>query len=164
MRRLSKNGFTLVELLVVIAMIMILAGAVTTSVSSARERAKVARATAECREITNAILAYENYVTKEVFQNALSKLNDTDASKSTLNFILGEGGTSTSGQKIPVLYNGALAAGKHIVDPWGVPYKLKAEVATGMESDSQVDPTADDMTTTLYLPNHARLNYGERGQ
>ena len=59
-----KRGFTLVELLVVIAMLMLLVGAVTSSVTRAQKRAKIVQATAEAQEITNAILAYENYAEK----------------------------------------------------------------------------------------------------
>ena len=55
-----KSGFTLMELLVVIGMIAILTGAASSSVMKARKRSQIARAEAEVREITNAILAYEN--------------------------------------------------------------------------------------------------------
>ena len=43
--RIGKKGFTLVELLVVIAMLMLLAGAITTSVAGAHRRAKIQQAT-----------------------------------------------------------------------------------------------------------------------
>ena len=56
-----KKGFTLIELLVVIGMIAVLTGAVSSSVMKARKRAQIARAEAETQEMTNAILAYENY-------------------------------------------------------------------------------------------------------
>ena len=160
MRRLRDNGFTLVELLVVISMIMILAGAVTSSVMGAQRRAKISRASAECREITNAILAYENYDRNHSLQNYVRQ--DMPASRSSLGFILGEAGSTESGQKIPILYNAALR-GDSIVDPWGTPYRVTIQAASGMEDSEQVDTTAKDMKTTLYLPNHARLNPGERG-
>ena len=161
MRRLAKNGFTLVELLVVIAMILVLAGAVSTSVVGAQRRAKISRASAECREMTNAILAYENYDRNHSLQNHLMK--DADADKSSLAFILGEGGSTESGEKIPILFNAAMWKNK-IVDPWGRPYKVTIQAASGMDDSEQVDTTASDMTTTLYLPNHARLSSWERGQ
>jgi len=161
MRRSATEGFTLVELLVVIGMIVLLAGAVSSGVMNAQKRAKISRASAECREITNAILAYENYDKDHTLQSHVMK--DADAGRSTLAFILGESGTTESGEKIPVLYNAAMVANK-IVDPWGVPYKVTIQAASGMEDADQVDTAARDMTTTLYLPNHARLNAGERGQ
>ena len=56
-----KKAFTLIELLVVVAMIAIILGALTTSVSSARKRAQIQKATAEVKIISQAILAYENW-------------------------------------------------------------------------------------------------------
>ena len=55
------RGFTLIELLVVLAMIMILAGAMTASVNAARRRARISKAQQEMKELTNAILAFEQY-------------------------------------------------------------------------------------------------------
>ena len=54
-----RKGFTLIELLVVVAMIMILIGTLVVSVEQARTRARIAKATQEAKELTNAILAYE---------------------------------------------------------------------------------------------------------
>lgn len=56
-----KSAFTLVELLVVVGMIALLTGAVGTSVSESRARARVAKAQAEVKEMTNAILGYEQF-------------------------------------------------------------------------------------------------------
>jgi prepilin-type N-terminal cleavage/methylation domain-containing protein len=161
MRRLSSQGFTLIELLVVIAMIMILAGSVTASVVKAQRRAKIARATAECREITNAILAYENYVAMR--GQSLKPMSDVAADRSSLGFILGDGGTTAGGDKIPVLYNGALRDGK-IIDPWGRPYRVTVQEASGLSSAEMVDQTARRMSTSLYLPNYTRLGDWERSQ
>ena len=161
MRRFAREGFTLIELLVVIGMIALLAGAVGSGVMQAQRRAKIARASAECREMTNAILAYENYDRNHSLQNHV--MQDAEAGRSTLSFILGESGSTESGEKIPVLYNAAMVANK-FVDPWGVPYRVTIQAASGMEDSEQVDTTAKNMTTTLYLPNHARLSNWERGQ
>ena len=49
-----KRGFTLVELITVIAMLLLLMGAVTSSVSGARRRAKIQQAISEAQELTNA--------------------------------------------------------------------------------------------------------------
>ena len=159
MRRLSSQGFTLIELLVVIAMIMILAGSVTASVVKAQRRAKIARATAECREITNAILAYENYDRN----HTLKPLSDVPADKSSLGFILGDGGTTAGGDKIPVLYNGALKDNK-VIDPWGRPYRVTIQEASGLSNADSVDQTGKKMTTSIYMPNTTSLGMWERGQ
>ncbi len=161
MKSLKNRGFTLIELLVVVAMIAILAGSITSGVMQAQKRAKIAQATTACREITNAILAYENYDSNHTLENHL--MTDADADRSKLAFIIGEGGSTESGEKIPVLYNASMTGNKFL-DPWGRPYKVTIMSASGLESAGQVDKTASEMTTTLYLPNHARLLDFERAQ
>ena len=47
MNSTSKRGLNLIELMVVVGMIMVLVGALTTSVSSARKRARIQKATAD---------------------------------------------------------------------------------------------------------------------
>lgn len=159
MTKMPREGFTLIELLVVIAMIALLAGAVSSGVMKAQSRAKIARATAETREITNAILAYENYDRNRT----LKTMADERATRSSLGFILGEGG-NTEGEKVPVLYNAAVAASGEILDPWGRAYRVTIQPASGLSSADTVDKTADQMSTTLYFPNHARLSPEERSQ
>lgn len=55
----NQKGFTLVELLVSIAIVGILSGIVLVSLNSAREKAKIARAKSEIRSIYMAILMME---------------------------------------------------------------------------------------------------------
>jgi len=54
----NRKGFTLMELMMVIAIIMILAGAIVARVSTTGERAKVAKATAELEELASACRAF----------------------------------------------------------------------------------------------------------
>lgn len=154
----NNKGFTLVELLVVVAMIAAIMGAVTTSVAGARERARIQKASVEVRAVSQAILAYENFDQGgERFE--LPELDKADADKSSLGFILGDGGMAQSGGKIPVLLMASLTSGGKMMDPWNTPYKVtikrvsvspKVKVATG------------SMQTGYFLPNNYRLSEGER--
>lgn len=152
-----KKGFTLIELLVVIAMIAILTGAAGSAVMKARTRSQITRATTEVREITNAILAYENYDKN----HSLSKYvtgddNWKEADGKSLEFILG----GMEGENLPVLYNGAVTRGM-LLDPWGRPYKFKIANAGDASDDS--DDVGTSLSTFMYLPNLNRLTPEEMG-
>ena len=154
---MMKRGFTLIELLVVIAMIAILTGAASSAVMKARTRSQITRATTEVREITNAILAYENYDKN----HSLSKYvtgDDTwkESDEKSLEFILG----GMEGENLPVLYNGAVTRGM-LLDPWGRPYKFKIARAGDASDDS--DEVGTSLSTFMYLPNLNRLTPEEMG-
>lgn len=120
--KVEKSGFTLVELLVVMGMLMLLAGAITTSVSGAHRRAKIQQATVEAQEMTKAILAYENFGKGYTLETHL--MNNQPASEQSLGFILGKEKMQNQGQngQIPVLFNAAVKKSGRILDPWGNPY------------------------------------------
>ena len=145
-----KKGFTLIELLVVIGMIAILTAAASSSVMKARERSMQARAETEVREMTNAILAYENYDKDRSLESRSTSKSWTDATKSSLAFILGDE-KDENGNTIPVLYNAAIQ-GSQLLDPWKTPYQFMIAKA----SDA-VEGSADDVgarpETFIYVPN-----------
>ena len=143
----SSSGFTLVELLVVIAMLMLLAGAITSSVSSAQKRAKIAQATAEAQEMTNAILAYQHF--GEGYK--LPTYNNTPATEANLSFILG-GETGPNGQKIPVLYNASVKGGQ-ILDPWGHPYYVTIRAGRPIRTE---EDSSDTLKSYVAFPNFNR--------
>ena len=149
-----KRGFTLVELLVVIGMIAVLTGATSSAIIKARRRSQTARATSECREITNAILAYENWSDDHtlVAQKFGSWKN---AEEGDLDFILGMKSSSSSpDKKVPVLYNGAVRGGK-ILDPWGVPYKIQVKDMGAAQQSS--DQLGNGLNAYLFVPNQNRV-------
>ena len=151
-----RKGFTLIELLVVIGMIAMLTGAIGSSVSQARNRARLAKATAEVKQMTNAILAYENYDPN----HQLDVMDGVEADESVLGFILGKGGTDSSGNAIPVLFNAAISSDGKIRDPWGNPYRVT------IADEGNVGTVQGNLNyqTGYYFPNYNRLSVGERNQ
>ena len=149
---LNKKGFTLVELIVVVGMIMVIIAAMSVSVSGAQERARVQKATAEVKIITQAILAYENEKDHE-----LQPMSKEVCNRSSLGFLLGNE-TSKTGNKIPVLLMAALSSGGDMLDPWGHPYRVTIKRRT----PSKIDAMKGAMSTGAYLPNFYRLGEGER--
>ena len=145
-----KKGFTLIELLVVIGMIAILTAAASSSVMKARKRSQIARAETETREMTNAILAYENYDKDRSLERYSTGQGWADASKSNLGFILGEG-QDAEGNKLPVLFNAAMT-GSDIRDPWGTTYQFMISKTTDAV-DSSGDDVGASLNTFIYLPN-----------
>lgn len=148
-----KNAFTLVELLVVMAIIAVIAGSMTTAVSASMKRAKAARAVTETREITNAILAYQNYDENGSLENY--SMENKDASESTLPFILGK--VQSRGVDVPILYNAAVSGRGQILDPWGRPYKV-----TIRQGEVVSPPGVQNLKLRVFAPNWHRLSKEER--
>ena len=151
-------GFTLVELLVVIAMLMLLAGAVTSSVAKAQQRAKIAQATAEAQEMTNAIRAYEHFWG----DNLSSKMptcneEETTETSQAMKIILG-GEPGPNGEKLPVLYNASIKGGK-ILDPWGHAYLVTIKKGTSIPQVNY-----NKLKSVVAFPNFNRRGVDKIGQ
>ena len=144
-----KKGFTLVELIVVIAMLMILAGSVTSALMGARKRAKISKATVACQEMTNAILAYENYAKLE---DKASSGSWQIANKNSMRFILG-GEKADNGEDIPVLYNADIR-GTQMLDPWGKPYYFRIQSKGSQNVDDSL--ANQSVRTCVLFPNFNR--------
>jgi len=153
----EKRGFTLVELITVIAMLLLLMGAVTSSVSGARRRAKTQQAISEAQELTNAILAYENFSRP----GQVSPLEDKatgeswkEASEGEMKFVLGNE-KMPNGQdgNVPVLFNGAVRGG-FLRDPWGKPYRFRILSASVNQDD---DHTGSVGESAFAIPNINRI-------
>lgn len=147
-----KRGFTLVELLTVIALIAVLSAALTASISEAQRSTRISRAQTEARELTNAILAYENEPGAQLSDHPL---NDAEASKSTLSFILEK--RTVKGIEKPPLFEAALANGEKILDPWNKPYRV-----TIKRGEKVSPPGVSDLKIRVFYPNWHRLRGGER--
>ena len=150
-----RGGFTLVELMVVIAMIAVIMAAMTTSVKQARQRARIARATQEVREMTNAILAYEQYAVGHTLENVEQK-SWTKCTESNMKMILG-GEKGENGETVPVLFNATVKNGS-LLDPWGNPYEYM------IEKTAELSDSTGSFTTAVALPNFYRLTDSERGR
>jgi len=154
---ISHKGFTLVEMLVVIAMIMVIVGAMTASTAKARQRARIAKATQETREITNAILAYEQYAPDHTLKKEVTGSSWAPCTKSSMSIILG-GEKAASGEKIPVLYNASIGTKDRLLDPWGNVYQYMIDKNENLIENEKIDP----MKTAAALPNYNRLTDNER--
>lgn len=145
-----KRGFTLIELLVVIGMIAVLTGAASSSVMKARKRSQIGRAETEVREMTNAILAYENYDKDHSLAKYATGKRWTEAKRDGLKFILGEE-NDAQGNKIPVLFNAAVAGKSSILDPWGTPYEFM--IVDAGDAVKKADDVGRSLKTFMYMPN-----------
>ncbi len=159
----DRKGFTLVELLVVVGMIAVLMGATTSAVQSARERARVQKATSDVKVISQAILAYEIWNGDELptMGSRGRAASGVDATSSTLGFLLGQGsakgtaggkGESASGE-LPVLLMGQLQGNGVLRDPWGTPYKVTIAESTAA---IQLKTVTGSLWAGFWLPNFYR--------
>ena len=156
-----RKGFTLIELLVVVAMIMILIGTLVVSVEQARTRARIAKATQEAKELTNAILAYEQYAPNRSLQSVATGGGWVECNEGSLKMVLG-GMSGDSGERIPVLFNASLTGGR-MLDPWGRPYELLIEKTASLGGGGDDEERNTRFVMAPYLPNFFRLTDAERG-
>lgn len=149
-----RRGFTLIELLVVIGMIAVLMGAMGVSTVKARTRAKIARATQETKEMTNAILAFENYASGHTLDKYVNG-SWAPCTEGSMAMILGRE-TGDNGEQVPVLYNASIRGGQ-LLDPWGHPYEYRIEKTSPFAAGD-----VPNLLTAPALPNYFRLSDKER--
>jgi len=150
-----KKGFTLVELLVVVAMLAMLMGAISSSVVHARRRARIETANITCQELTKAIRAYENYAT----DGKLPTLNDQDASKSSIGFLMGD----APEKDVPVLFNSSFSGkDQKLNDPWGNPYRITIRAVSMNVEDELLDKLKNNLNVGVYFPNYWRRHAGDK--
>ena len=154
----GKSGFTLIELITVIAMILLLVGAVTSSVSGARRRAKVQQAIPEAQQLTDAILAYENYSRPgekhSPLEDKATGESWKEATEGNMAFVLGTE-AMPNGQRgnVPVLFNGAVRNGR-IRDPWGNAFRFRIMSSSVNPDDDHTGSTGE---AAFSIPNINRI-------
>lgn len=150
----TKSAFTLVELLVVLGVVAMIMAAFTTSVASAQQRARIARAESEVKVISQAILSYEQHHK----EHELPSMTNQDADRGSIGFLIGNGGSSESG-KIPVLLMAQLSNGNKMLDPWGTPYKISIKPGS---ANLKLTSASGKLHTGYFFPNFYRLSAEER--
>lgn len=153
-----KKAFTLVEMIVVIAMIAVLMAAMGSAVAKAQTRARIAKAQQETKELTNAILAYEQYAPGHTLSSVATGGGWQECNEGTLSMVLG-GKKGENDERIPVLFNASLT-GSRMLDPWGTPYEFMIE-KTGSLAGGE-DARATRFISAPLLPNLFRLSDEER--
>ncbi len=154
----SRAAFTLVELMVVVAMIAVIIAAMTASIAAAKQRAKIQKATSEVKIISQAILAYENFMQHGGDEFELPVMNDKQADSSSLGFLLGMDGSTESG-KIPALVLASLSGSEAMLDPWGNPYLVRIQKSSGSVEIKSANST---MRTGFVVPNIYHMTEEER--
>lgn len=157
---MRRRGFTLIELMVVLGMIAVLMGALGASVVAAKRRAKVSRALQETKEMTNAILAFEQYARNRSLDD-YTQPGWADCTESSMRMILG-GEMSESGEKVPVLYGAATQTG-NLLDPWNKPYQYRIERTGRLSAGQGSGGEEATYLTAPWVMNMNRLSKSERG-
>lgn len=128
-----KKGFTLIELLVVIAIIGVLSTIIIASLNQSRERAKIARAKMEMRQIINAIIFAQGeqgrpFIVFAPASNCGQCICDVSGWGSTAclnNWTLALA-------QIEAATNGAFGnLSRFAKDPWGFPYGIDSNQGEG---------------------------------
>ena len=138
-----RTGFTLIEMLTVIAIIGMLAALLMTAATTARRRARRAQAVAEVRELAKAWKSYWMIFQEWPISTEVSQPMDAAA----VGYLMGE-----NPQSLKFLDVGDEALTEGYKDPWGELYRVEFG---NTETEGQVEL----YETTVYFPNRERGPY-----
>ena len=122
----SSKRFTLIELLIVIAIIGILAGLVFPALGTVRNNAKRSKASTECQSLKTAIIMYESEFScwPAKVSGSADSLLDSSEYIGMCKALTGENAKKTVFYEVGVGYDET----KGILDPWGRPYQVMLDV------------------------------------
>ena len=149
--RFLPSGFTLIELMLVIAVIGILMGMLGASAYSARQKSYATTATAETQQIAAAFKAY--YLAHKKWPGIwVNGKTWTKLDRTNLEPLLGgAGGDGIVYLDLPL----SRFEGKGFLDPWGNPYQV--------QTSAVLEPKVEDVFEgAVSFPNHMR-HYAEDG-
>lgn len=156
--KINRKGFSLVELLVVVAIIGMLISLGLASMRSAREKAFVARVKADQSQLRTAILQLESDAAQ--LPNHLTSSTCTENVASVLLNTSGAVGLSATDGNFPN-WNGPYMSGIPN-DTWFTPYRLnKWSQCNGQEGCSGVANGTRVRAIVSYGPNRAEENGGD---
>ncbi len=134
MKKKSAKGFTIIEILVVIAIIGILSSVVLANLRTAKEKARIAIAHADLKSIATGIVLLANDTSEWPGHNAVDVV-DTGASGNEV-WDLGSpeaGLAQTDGLYID--WNGPYIRAASTTDPWGNNYFFDSDYNIGTSTD-----------------------------
>ena len=148
----ASRGFTLIEMLLVIAIIGILMALVGTAAYSAHQRAYVTRANAEAQQIAAAFKSY--WIAKNKWPRGFEGGSFKPLTRKSLEPLLGGDSDGTVYLDVPPESFDGEGADAPFLDPWGNPYQVRI--------DAILDTTvADTLEGVVSFPNYMRHYYEE---